>query len=67
MLPLPLISFVGEKIMKPEDIFLLKHYLREAAKKVILLMAVPLRGGGGVSKGLAIKKTITFLELFFIC
>jgi len=32
--------------------------VREVAKKVIFLMTVPLRGGGG--EGLAIKKKITF-------
>ena len=30
--------------------------VREAAKKVLLLMAGPLRGGGGGVKGLAIKE-----------
>jgi len=33
--------------------------VREVAKKVIFLMTVPLRGGGG-GEGLAIKKKITF-------
>ena len=38
--------------------------LKEAAKKVIFLMAGPLRGGGGV-KGRAIKENRTFFEPFF--
>ena len=37
--------------------------VREAAKKVIFLMAGPLRGGGG--KWPAIKAKITFLKTFF--
>ena len=35
-------------------------------KKVIFLMAVPLRGGGGRSKDLAIKKTYFFIFFFII-
>ena len=37
--------------------------VREAAKKVLLLMAGPLRGGGDGKKP-AIKKKITFFLLF---
>ena len=45
------------------------HYLhlclvREAAKKVLLLMAGPFRGGGGI-KGQAIKEKKTFFGTFF--
>ena len=40
--------------------------LREAAKKVLLLMARPLRGGGGGGvKGLTIKEKRTFFGTFF--
>ena len=42
-----------------QDIFM----LREAAKKDLLLMAGPLRGGG--LKGRAIKEKITFFNPFF--
>ena len=38
--------------------------LREAAKKIIVLMAVPLRGGPG-GKKFAIKKKKTFSGIFF--
>ena len=38
--------------------------IHKVRKKVIFLMAVPLRGGGG--KGLAIKKKITFRGLFYM-
>ena len=37
--------------------------LRGAAKKIILLMAGPLKGGG-VVKGRAIKEKITFFSTF---
>ena len=43
--------------------FFTSHAVREAAKKVLLLMAGPLRGGGGKGQGHLGKKS--FLERFF--
>ena len=37
---------------------------KESRKKALLLMAGPLRGGGGV-KGLTIKEKITFFKTFY--
>ena len=50
-------------IMKIQDI--LEAQLREAVKKVILFLTRPLRVGGGVEKGWAIRKKKLFLEPFF--
>ena len=47
------------------QIFYISMRLREVAKKVIFLMAVPVRGGGG--KRLAIRKKIHFFLFFFFC
>ena len=47
------------------DLMLPKLVLREATKKLIFLMAVPLRGGGG--KSLAIKKKNNFKIFFLFC
>ena len=42
--------------------YIVYTYIREAAKKVLLLMAGQLRGGG--VKGRAIKEIITFFPTF---
>ena len=45
-----------------------KKLFKEAAKKVIFLMTVPLRGGREGGKALEVKKKKkTFWDVFFIC
>ena len=47
-------------------LYKLMKAVREAEKKVIFLMAVPLRGGGVVGIGLTIKKKNPFFLNFFL-
>ena len=62
------LSFLYKKRKKIPQSRFFPSFLREAAKikKVLFLMAVPIRGEGEGVKGLAIKKKITFFGTFIL-